>query len=271
MAKLGQLYKPKDTIIHRLNPLAKLAIFITVIITVLISSNFILNYIIALIGLILLIIAKVAKHAKIAFRLVIIVIIGTLSVHGFFSPWGETALWSYDAGFYHLHLWKEGLIFANLIISRVMALVFFGLMIVFATHPADMITELEKGGLSRKLGFIYISFIELIPEMEREADRIINAQRARGLNTQGIKNKIKSYIPLVGPLMTSSLVKASLRAMALEVRGFSIKGKKTFFREVHLEKKDKIVMGLAVLSLISYLTLNLMGFLDVNRWLEWLF
>ena len=59
-------------------------------------------------------------------------------------------------------------------------------------------------------------------------------------------------IPLISPVVSSSLINTRERAIALEVRGFGSGEKKTFLRERRMEKRDHGFMAcMAALVIIS--------------------
>ncbi|MGB4755437.1 MAG: energy-coupling factor transporter transmembrane protein EcfT, partial [Fervidobacterium sp.] len=47
------------------------------------------------------------------------------------------------------------------------------------------------------------------------------------------------FFALLGPLVLNSLVEARERAMAIEIRGFGVEGKRTFVREIPETKADR--------------------------------
>ena len=56
---------------------------------------------------------------------------------------------------------------------------------------------------------------------------ITDAQRSRGLETEGsLLTRAKAFLPLISPVVMSSLINTRERAVALEVRGFAAKQKK---------------------------------------------
>jgi energy-coupling factor transport system permease protein len=73
------------------------------------------------------------------------------------------------------------------------------------------------------MGYVVQSALQIIPQTLDMAGRIQDAQRARGLETEGsLPHRFRAYLPLMLPLVLSSLVATQERAMALEVRGFGL-------------------------------------------------
>lgn len=92
---------------------------------------------------------------------------------------------------------------------------------VLSTKPADLVEALEKSGFSKRFGYIINSVFQIIPQMTGTMSTIMDAQRSRGMETEGsLLVRAKAFIPLISPVITSSLINTRERAIALEVRGF---------------------------------------------------
>jgi energy-coupling factor transport system permease protein len=121
----------------------------------------------------------------------------------------------------------EGVDFAAQIILRLfvtaMALGLFGL----TTEPRAFVVDLERRGLSPRVAFAAAATLETIPVMIERALAIQSAQRARGLDTEGsLAARIRGVMPLVGPVILSSLTEVEERSLALEVRAFGRPGRR---------------------------------------------
>lgn len=126
----------------------------------------------------------------------------------------------------------------------------FGILIL-TTRPSDLIDNLVQKGLSPRLGYVLSSVLQIIPQMLSTTSTIIDAQRSRGLETEGnIVKKLKAFFALIGPLVLSSLVEARERAMAIEIRGFGIQGKRTTLREIKEKNIDTILIRIFQLMLL---------------------
>ena len=63
--------------------------------------------------------------------------------------------------------------------------------------------------------------------MVERASVIASAQRARGLDTEGsVRARLRGLLPLVGPVILSSLTEVEERSLALEVRAFGRPGRR---------------------------------------------
>lgn len=125
--------------------------------------------------------------------------------------------------------YREGVLFAVRIGCNILnMLLSFGIF-VLTTSPQELVDELEKSGFSPKFGYIINSVFQILPQMMATRDVIADAQRSRGMETEGnMLVRIKAFLPLISPVVMSSLINTRERAIALEVRGFGRKQKKTW-------------------------------------------
>jgi energy-coupling factor transport system permease protein len=70
--------------------------------------------------------------------------------------------------------------------------------------------------------------IRMVPRLVERAAEIVEAQRARGLDTEGgVVARARGVVPLAGPLVLSALHDVEEQTMALEARAFSAPGRRT--------------------------------------------
>jgi energy-coupling factor transport system permease protein len=78
--------------------------------------------------------------------------------------------------------------------------------------------------------------------MSGTMNTIMDAQRSRGLETEGnLITRAKSFLPLISPVVMSSLINTRERAIALEIRGFEAGQKKTYLREGKMKTSDRVL------------------------------
>ncbi len=121
----------------------------------------------------------------------------------------------------------EGANFAGQTLVRLFAIStsigLFGL----TTDPRAFVLDLERRGLSPRFAFVALATLEAVPAMVERASVIQAAQRARGLDTEGsLRARLRGVLPLVGPVILSSLTEVEERSLALEVRGFGRPGRR---------------------------------------------
>ena len=128
---------------------------------------------------------------------------------------------------------------------------------VFTTTTAtdELLDDLERAGIGRRLGFLVGSAIETIPRLLDRAREITEAQRARGLDTEGsLVARARGLVPLAGPLVLGSLARAEDQALALEARAFSAPGRRTPLRvrpELSGERLFRWALAVAAVLLVA--------------------
>lgn len=121
------------------------------------------------------------------------------------------------------------------------------------TSIKDIIFALEGIGTPRKVTFIIASTIQLVPQMTALSKIITDAQKSRGIETEGnILIRAKAFIPMVGPLVLSSIQQTEERVLALESRAFSSKVRKTSIYRIEKSKLDYILDILFFAVFIGY-------------------
>jgi energy-coupling factor transport system permease protein len=154
----------------------------------------------------------------------------------------------------------EGVDFAAQIIVRLftiaMALALFGL----TTEPRAFVVDLERRGLSPRVAFAAAATLETIPLMVERALAIQAAQRARGLDTEGsLLARIRGVVPLVAPVILSSLTEVEERSLALEVRSFGRPGRRDLLWTLPDSGRQRALRWLLVVALLATLVASVTG------------
>ncbi len=152
----------------------------------------------------------------------------------------------------------EGIEFAFLTATRILVMVSSFLLLLFSTSPATLMTDLSNRGMPASLVYILTSTLQIIPQMRAKALTVLDAQRARGLNTEGrLGSRARALLPLIGPLVFGSLVEVEERAIAIEARAFNAGIRRTSLIEVQDSVPQRAARWLMVLFMILILSLRL--------------
>lgn len=160
-----------------------------------------------------------------------------LVIQTFFYP-GETVLftvWVFSAKL-------EGVLFA-LNLGTAICNVGGCLIWFFAvTTERDFVLALEKKGMGGKASYVVLSTLQMVPVLKKRSQVIMNAQQARGVETEGnLLVRLKVFAPTLIPLVLSSIQGIEERALTLEARGFSIKSEATHLYDIQDSPIDKKV------------------------------
>jgi energy-coupling factor transport system permease protein len=101
--------------------------------------------------------------------------------------------------------------------------------------------------------------MRFVPTLAKEAQTIIDAQKSRGLEFEkgNIFQKVKKYIPILIPLIISSLRRAEIIADAMESRAFGASKTRSFLYTLNMNKKDFIFIIICIIVFIIFLSLKI--------------
>jgi len=233
------LFVDKDTYLTRLHPFAKLFYILAAISVPLIGGTLWMYAVFIAISLCFLISGKILHKVfpLIAFSFSIILTI--FLIHGLFNRENQNVLFTIGP----LAFYQEGLRYASGIGLNILNMLLAFATFVLTTRPAALVDDLEQIGFSPRFGYMLSSVFQIIPQMMGTMNTIMDAQRSRGMETEGsLFVRAKAFIPLISPVVSSSLINTRERAIALEVRGFDSQNKKTFLKEHRLNRMDKVFM-----------------------------
>jgi energy-coupling factor transport system permease protein len=179
--------------------------------------------------------------------------------------------WANVASFGHIVHWKfiwisESAVYrAIYMATRIFLMITLTTILTGTTQPLELTLAIEDLLFPLKLigipVYIFSTIISIalrmIPTLIDEAGRIMKAQASRGIDMKNgkLKDKIRSMISLIIPLLVSSFQKAEDLAYAMDSRGYSPHGKRTRYKQIHFRFIDWIifVIGLGVgVLMISY-------------------
>ena len=219
------LYVERNSLIRKIDPITKFIYCLVVASAPYIIPNhsFALSMMVFSIGLLL--VGKVFRTMIPLYILSSFVFITMIIIQGIFHPDNVTPVITIGPVFFL----KEGLMLALLLILRIINMISAFGVLILTTKADDLIQSLVKKGMSPRIGYMIGSVLQIIPQMSAMVNTISDAQRSRGLETEGkLSTRIKAFIPLIGPVIMNSLIATKERAIALEMRGFNSRKKKTF-------------------------------------------
>ena len=148
---------------------------------------------------------------------------------------------------FHITVSEEGLRFGFFFCIRLASLVSIAALMTLTTTPLALANGLERM-LSplKKFGFPAHEFammisisIRFIPVLAEEAERIRNAQVARGADFSGnLLRRAKKMVPVLVPLFQSAFERADHLAMAMESRCYQGGDGRTSYRVLAFSRSD---------------------------------
>ena len=252
-------YVKRDSVLHRLNPLTKIILALSIILVSFVSPWYWTAPILLFLVVIpLSFFGRVSKEYFVTGLRLIVPAAGFIFImQALFQPVGETIIFK----FWFLDVTQESLLFAFRVAMRITVMISAFTLFLMTTHPSELMSDLTRRGLPGQFSYVIISSLQILPQMQAKAQTIIAAQRSRGLDTESsFLRRAGSLIPLVGPLVFGSLVEVEERAIAIEARGFTSRHPKTFLHQIPDTSTDRLIrwilIGLVVVTIVLRLWLS---------------
>ncbi len=253
---LGQ-YMPGNSLLHRLDPRTKflsLILFMIVIFTikalpalVLIGGVFFLS--LALSGL-------PWAYVFRGVRAFLWLFLFTGFIHFFFTPGPSLPFFPLGV----IDVTWPGLVKGGFVSAQLFLAILFSSLMTLTTPPLRLALGLEKliSPLKRfrvpveDFSLMMMLTIRFIPILLREADHIIKAQTARGIDFESgnFFQRVRNLVPLLTPLFHNVFKRADDLALALLVRGYVSGAPRTSLYELKLAWRDYGVMAVVMMVII---------------------
>lgn len=99
--------------------------------------------------------------------------------------------------------------------------------------------------------YVVLSTLQMVPVLKKRSEVIMNAQRARGVETEGnLLVRAKVFVPTLVPLVLSAIQGTEERALTLEARGFSVETKSTHLYDIEERSVDKIMTAVTAVLFV---------------------
>jgi len=136
--------------------------------------------------------------------------------------------------------------------------------VFFLTTSPDMLgLALEQSRVPYEFSFAFTTAVRFVPVLAEEAQTIMDAQKARGLELEkgGFMKRIRNYIPVLIPLIVSAIRRSLELAEAMESRAWGAAKKRTNLYALRLHRGDAGM--LAITAAILVLTIYVLLFVPV--------
>ncbi|MFH0751550.1 MAG: energy-coupling factor transporter transmembrane component T [Chloroflexota bacterium] len=241
---------------HRLNPLTKALAATITSLAAFVAGGYLAP--LALVGAVLASAAAgrvLRRLLRISLLLTLPIAVSVILVSVLTRP-GETVL--LVLGPFDVTL--EGVDFAGQTLVRLFAISTAIGLFTLTTDPRAFVFDLERRGLSPRFAFVAAATIEAVPAMVARAGVIAAAQRSRGLDTEGsLRARLRGVLPIVGPVLLSSLTEVEERSLALEVRGFGRPGRRRLLWWPPDRPVERLARWLLVVALAALVAVRLLG------------
>jgi energy-coupling factor transport system permease protein len=273
---IGQ-YIPTGSIIHRLDPRAKILGGMFLVLAISFSGSLIE------VGLELLIVLLVVALARLSFRYVlrglilglpILILVFGLSMlfRGFEEPAGKVYFDWWWFRFTRHSVWLTGLG-----VVRIIALIFLTSLITMTSTTTELTHGLEKlldpfrrfGVPSHELALINMIALRFVPTFAEEMERVMKAQASRGADFSRKfyrpDKAARAYLPLLVPLFITAFRRAEELVYAMEARCYIGGDGRTKFVTLDSGARDVAVSIGCFLFFVLALVIRWPSILSISR------
>lgn len=225
----GQYYEG-GSFIHRLDARTKIILLILNIVFLFLAGNYYSLALCSIFTAFVLTLSKVPARMFLKNIKTILPIIIFTSLLNLFYGTGGRVLFTL---FWKLTVTTGGISRAVFITGRIVLLILISSLLTYTTTPNDITDAIESllsflrvfglRGAVHVLAMMMTIALRFIPTLVEETEKIINAQKARGADLENGKllDKVKALIPILIPLLISSVRRAYELAEAMECRCYN--------------------------------------------------
>jgi energy-coupling factor transport system permease protein len=263
----------KNTLIHRLSPLTKIFMLVSLFIISLYSYNLVILLIIIAGVMVVWGIARIPlRNLKMAGAVLAGMMVLFVFFNGFFYYFGVTPLFTLFKWTFTL----EGLFFGIAMTAKVAAVILAIPILTMTTPVSRFMAALAKLKLPYKFIFAFGTAMRFVPLVQETYSDIQDAQklRAHDLDEMNFVNRVRyGFVPIVIPLFLSLLRKTQDLDIAIESRAFGAPVQRTYLESIQLQANDILFIlitllfcvGLIVSSNIFGLEAGLSGIYEIIR------
>ena len=261
---LGQ-YFPGNSIIHRLDPRAKLIMLVVYIVALFLASGW------AAYGLMLVFLLFVIKISTIppksivrGMKPLVMILVFTGVLNLFFTQEGTLLV-----DFWIIRIYSGGLSRAVMMMARILMLITCTFLRTYTTSPIALTDGLEAllnplkriGVPVHELSMMMCIALRFIPTLIEETDKIMCTQKARGADfeTGSLVDRAKALIPILVPLFISAFRRADELATAMECRCYQGGEGRTKMKLLRYHREDFIAFGTGAVMVAAVVLLGRFG------------
>jgi energy-coupling factor transport system permease protein len=121
------------------------------------------------------------------------------------------------------------------------------------TSPDHLGLALEQTHVPYEFVFAFTTAVRFVPVLADEAQTIMDAQKARGLELErgNFLKRIRNYIPILIPLIVSAIRRSLELAEAMESRAWGATKNRTNLYVLRMHRGDFILIILTIAILVS--------------------
>ncbi len=259
-------YFPANSVIHKMDPRLKLFLSVCFIVFIFVAGNAVSLALIALATVCLMLISCVPFSMFLKnIKAILLVIIFTAVLNALYVDTGRVIL-----DFWIIKITLDGVWRALFMSARIIILILASSLLTYTTTPTELTDAIER--LLKPLKFIGLGeavhimammitiALRFIPTLIEETDKIMSAQKARGADLESgtLKERVKALIPILIPLLISSVRRAYELAEAMECRCYTGGNGRQRMKQLHLCGLDYVCAAVMFIFFAAVIVLNIL-------------
>lgn len=253
-------YVPGHSLIHRMDPRAKLILVFVYVGIVFLANNGPAYAVLTAFALVLLLLSQVPLLFVVkGLKPVLWIMLFTFLMHVLMTKEGNVL---YQMG--ELAIYEGGVQKGIFISLRFLLFILISTLLTLTTTPIQVTDAIESlfGPLKRfrvpvhELALMMSISLRFIPTLMEETEKMMKAQMARGVDFHGgaIKERMKAIVSLLVPLFVHSFKRAEELAIAMEARGYRGGDGRTKYRVLTWKWADTcLISSVLILAVILFL------------------
>jgi len=259
----GQYYDTKS-FVHKIDPRTKILSLIFIIVFLFLAENFFSLLFSAFFVCLVVAVSRVPLKLYLKnLKAIIPIIIFTAIINMFYGDGGKEIF-----SFWIFTLNTGGIYKAVYMALRIVLLIVISSVLTYTTSPNDLTDAIERllsflkiFGLKNAvhtLAMMMTIALRFIPTLVEETDKIMNAQKARGadLENGNLIERIKALVPILIPLLISSVMRAYQLAEAMECRCYNGGEGRVRMKQLKYSLNDLLTFFVCVLACAGVVLLN---------------
>lgn len=255
-------YIPLNSVIHKLDPRAKIISMLIMIVAIFFPSGWIGYGVIGTCILLVLLLSKLSlKFIFKALRPMVMMLLFLMVINILVIKTGFVVFTIFS-----LDVYSDALFQTLYIAVRLILMIMITTTLTATTKPLDLTLGIEELLIPLKkfnvpaheIAMLISIALRFIPDLIDETQRIMKAQASRGVDLQegSFKEKIMAILSLIVPLFVSSLQRAEDLANAMEARGYIPGEPRTRYKVLKMGFMDFILIfcSLSLLGGMIYLS-----------------
>lgn len=233
-------YVPGTTVLHRMNPVAKLGLAAGIIIATFTADTYPMLLGLLALTLVLGVYAGVFNRLASLLKLLIpLAVVMFLLQTAFMRTGAPLVFW----------MTTDGAVTGSKACLRLLGVALPLILMLTVTKLNDLANAcVEKLHVPYKYAFTFTTALRFVPIFGQEMNAIMEAQTARGVeyDTKNPFRKLTLMLPLCIPLLVSSVGKADATALAAEQRGFYLRTHASSYKRYPMAPMDVTAFVIAV-------------------------